>query len=375
VDFDELGNDPVINETTIDDTVIDDSAIDNSAINDSAINESAINDPVLIESSCCTVTRFEHIDADTYNIAHDDGMAMLDEYYRSSPVETVRVDAISTFDVLPNSLDDSVLQDCSLSTPQSSLPEALVHPHPPYANPTIVLPAGSPGGPNPDQIQIRESLDTANTTASEIISTREVTRGVLDESGHYLAEILKVLEDANDTSPIPDFGVPGVSQSLHVEHASRECFKIMTGLVVNCAKFNRRMAKPVLDAERDRLRESEREGLECIAKDRQQMNMTLAERTVSEMNYRNISYAAGEPTRSSKGTQCRVALNFLSFISVAASVQDILYDRSIFLNYSWCFFQYMFLEILEHFEKFLDFFSILTGIYLRRLSSLGFWLS
>ncbi len=79
---------------------------DESAINDSATNDSAINDPanydpvvddsVFIEPTFCDSLQLEQrINADTYIMAHDDGIAMLDEYYRNSPIDSVCEDNIN----------------------------------------------------------------------------------------------------------------------------------------------------------------------------------------------------------------------------------------------------------------------------------------
>jgi hypothetical protein len=78
-----------------------------------------------------------------------------------------------------------------------------------------------------------------------------VKRVVLDESGHHLADVLKALEDANDTSRISHSCIPSVSKYLLAESSSMDYSKVMTGLVVNCVKFNRRMAKLPLTLNRN----------------------------------------------------------------------------------------------------------------------------
>lgn len=87
-----------------------------------------------------------------------------------------------------------------------------------------------------------------------------MARVVLDESGHQLADILKALQDTNYTSRIPDSCIPSVLEYL-AESASMDYSKIMTGILVNCVKFNRRIARPALDIEQERLREFERNEL------------------------------------------------------------------------------------------------------------------
>jgi hypothetical protein len=85
--------------------------------------------------------------------------------------------------------------------------------------------------------------------ASTTIDTGDVKRAVLDESGHYLVDVLKALEDANNTSHIPDSCIPSVSKYLLTKSPSMDYLKITTGLVLNCVKFNRRIARPALNIE------------------------------------------------------------------------------------------------------------------------------
>jgi hypothetical protein len=79
------------------------------AINDSANCEPANGEPTIdhtmIEPTLCDpleldLANGQRIDADTSKLAHGDGMAMLDEYYRNSPVDLGCVDGILAFDTL-----------------------------------------------------------------------------------------------------------------------------------------------------------------------------------------------------------------------------------------------------------------------------------
>ncbi|KAG9242209.1 hypothetical protein BJ878DRAFT_184464 [Calycina marina] len=58
---------------------------------------------------------------------------------------------------------------------------------------------------------------------------------------------------------------------------------------MNCVKFNRQTAKPTLNIEEERLRNYERQDLERIAEDRQQMNMALPARIASETHLRQYA--------------------------------------------------------------------------------------
>jgi hypothetical protein len=208
---------------------------------------------------------------------------LLDEYYRNSPVNSGRGDDILEFDTLPISRKESAQQHCSLSTPQPSPSKTLAHQNLPNTSlGTDLHTPGSPGIQNPDQTL--ETYKPNKTAPSTAINTHKVARRSLNESGHQLADILKALEDTNNTSRIPDSCIPSVSEYLLTESASMDYLKIITGLIVNCVKFNRRMARPALDIKQEGLRGFERNELERIAKDRQQMNITLPERTASELN-------------------------------------------------------------------------------------------
>ncbi len=59
----------------------------------------------------------------------------------------------------------------------------------------------------------------------------------------------------------------------------------MTSIALNCVTSTRKTARPALDIEQERLRELEKNKLERIAEDRQQMNMTLVARIASERSY------------------------------------------------------------------------------------------
>jgi hypothetical protein len=61
--------------------------------------------------------------------------------------------------------------------------------------------------------------------------------------------------------------------------------KITTSLILNCVKFNHRITRPALNIKQERLRDFKRNKLERITKDRQQINITLPQRSALEANY------------------------------------------------------------------------------------------
>jgi hypothetical protein len=126
-------NDSAMNDSAINDSAMNDSAMNDSAIHDAAINNCANNDPdiddsIMIEPTFCDSLELgQYIDADIYKMAHDDGMAILDEYYLDPPVDSGGVDDMLTFDTLPVSWDESAQQPCSVSITQPSASKALTH--------------------------------------------------------------------------------------------------------------------------------------------------------------------------------------------------------------------------------------------------------
>lgn len=103
-------------------------------------------------------------------------------------------------------------------------------------------------------------------------------------------DVIKAFAEATDTSRIPDIIVPGVSEYL-AKNESMDYSKIVTSIATNCVKCSRNLSKPALDAEKERLQEYERNTLERIAEDRQQMNMTLPARLASELNHQQYADA------------------------------------------------------------------------------------
>ena len=82
-----------------------------------------------------------------------------------------------------------------------------------------------------------------------------------------------------------------------VADSSIDYSKIVTSLATNCAKSTRNLAKPALFVEKSRLGEYERNTLERIAEERQQMNMTLSARLASELNHQQYAVRLRKETQ------------------------------------------------------------------------------
>ncbi|KAL5346553.1 hypothetical protein ACLOAV_008260 [Pseudogymnoascus australis] len=221
----------------------------------------------MIETTFCDPLELElangqRIDADTNKPAHDDGMAMLDEYYRNSPIDLGRVDGIPAFDTRTHQSPTNDDQDTTLNAPGCARLQ--------------------------NSNQLLETHETNMNPPCTTLKASDVKHVVQDESGHLVADVVKALEEASDTSCIPGSNTLGFSEIFWAETTSMEFSKVMSSLVVNGAKCIRRIARTALDIEQERLRMHERDQLERIAEDRQQMNMTLAERTASKMSYQKM---------------------------------------------------------------------------------------
>jgi hypothetical protein len=101
-------NDSTMNDFAINDFAMNDFAIHDAAINNYANNDLDINDSVIIELTFCDSLELgQYINANTYKIAYDNGIAILDEYYLDLAVDSRGVDDILTFNTLLVSWDKS----------------------------------------------------------------------------------------------------------------------------------------------------------------------------------------------------------------------------------------------------------------------------
>ncbi|KAH8759537.1 hypothetical protein F5882DRAFT_384523 [Hyaloscypha sp. PMI_1271] len=220
------------------------------------------------------------VDSDLPTITHADGIAILDEYF-----------PISAIDSRP--LNGAVAPD-ELSTPTAD------------TSPDIVF-SESSSIPNPHQATGGFDLSTPNTGSPQSVSscgdspsypssetngtdiglldiathTPFARRLVLDDAAQLLEHILLALESVYDDSRIPGSSVPGLLESILAEGDHTNFVKIMTSVTENWAKYNRLIAKPALDITQERLREVERNSLKRIG-DRCQMNVTHEDRVKSQ---------------------------------------------------------------------------------------------
>ncbi|KFY80511.1 hypothetical protein V499_00635 [Pseudogymnoascus sp. VKM F-103] len=262
-------DEPAIDHTMIETTFCDPLELEpaNGGPDGGPANGEPAIDHTMIETTFCDPLELElangqRIDADTNKPAHDDGMAMLDEYYQNSPIDLGRVDGIPAFDTRTYQSPTNDDQDTTLNAPGCARLQ--------------------------NSNQLLETHETNMNPPCTTLKASDVKHVVQDESGHLVADVVKALEEASDTSCIPGSNILGFSEIFWAETTSMEFSKVMSSLVVNGAKCIRRIARTALDIEQERLRMHERDQLERIAEDRQQMNMTLAERTASEMSYQKM---------------------------------------------------------------------------------------
>jgi len=180
----------------------------------------------------------------------------------NSPIDLGLIDDALALDTL-RSEEENVLPNCPLVTVLSNASESLPAPqNPSDAGLSTTLPARTA---NPDHTL--ETHDLNNNLLSIARHTRLAKHAILDESGHLLEDVIKTLGKADDTSHISNSYVLSVSDYLLTKSTSTDYSKIMTSVVMNCVRCNRKMARPALDIEQERLRDYERHELERITKD------------------------------------------------------------------------------------------------------------
>ncbi|KAE8440414.1 hypothetical protein EG329_008015 [Mollisiaceae sp. DMI_Dod_QoI] len=211
-------------------------------------------------------------------VTYDDGLAILDGYFPKSPVTRSSTSHVLDQDTLRSSVDGTIYRTDLEPPAQASQLFEEVLTEQSLAVETTAVPDSHQAEPHP----VNKNLLTAAT------HTRLVKRTALDESGSTLGVVMKALAELTDTTRIPDLIVPGVSEYL-LEDSSIDYSQIVTSLATNCAKSTRNTSKPALFAEKERLGEYERNTLERIAEERQQMNMTLSARLASELNHQQYA--------------------------------------------------------------------------------------
>jgi len=220
----------------------------------------------------------DHISA----ITHDDGMAILDEYFLKSPVGQSRTSHALVLDTLRGSEDEIAHRNDHEATAR----ELLSRPQPSHValNTTSLTEKTTPVL----ETYQTEPLRVDNNLLAAATHARLVKRTTLDESGSKLDDVMKALAKTTDTARIPDFIVPGVSEYL-AKDEYMDYSKIATSIATNCVNSSRNLSKSALFAEKERLQDYERDMLERIAEDRQQMNMTLPARLASELNHQQYA--------------------------------------------------------------------------------------
>jgi hypothetical protein len=249
----------------------------------------------------------EFVDQDKENYIHaldyDDGMDMLERYFSQPALEVEHVDGAVAPNILRSAEDENGHQNCSSN--QFSRSKSL---------PTLQL--LSDAEPCTTQFakasQANSALETHNTNnnlPSTAAQTPLAKRAILDESGHRLEDIMKALDNADDTNRIPNSYVPGVLDYLHATSTSTDYSKILSSISINCVRYNRQTARPTLDIAQERLQNHEKHELERIAVDRQQMNMALPARIASE---RNLQQYAERLKKATENTIARLDIRDLA---------------------------------------------------------------
>jgi len=221
-----------------------------------------------------------------HSISHNNGIAILNRYFPKSPIGQSYTSNALVLDTLRGSDNEIAHRNIPKATAYPTTPELLSTPQ----SSNAVLKTTSLIKEIiavPDTCQIKP-LRVNNNALTAATYSRIAKRTTLNESGYRLDDVIKALAVATNTSRIPDFIIPGISEYL-AQNKSMEYSKIITSITTNCVKYSRNLSKPALDAKKERLQEYKRNTLEHIAKDRQQMNITLPARLTSELNHQQYA--------------------------------------------------------------------------------------
>jgi hypothetical protein len=150
-----------------------------------------------------------------------------------------------------------------------------------YSNNTTALYTASGGTPASDPYTDYIETTTSSLPPNELINTK---RSVLDESSDSLEIILEALKTQN-TDRIANSTVPDTCAILtNTEPAIFA--RIITSIGINYVESNFMILTSILEIEKQRLQECERNRLHQIEKDRKQISILSAARSKREKQYR-----------------------------------------------------------------------------------------
>ncbi|KAN0117099.1 hypothetical protein V8E51_003076 [Hyaloscypha variabilis] len=257
----------------------------------------ANSEPSLVDEA--TVGR--PVDSDLPTITHADGMAILDEYFPISAIDSRPLNGAVAPGELSTSIADTACRNFPLvpsipslapenlnTTPDLISSKSHRIPDPHQATGGVEMSAPNTGSPESvSSCGDSSSCPSSETDGTNIGSLDIVThppfarRLVLDETAQLLEHVLVALESAYDDSCIPCSSVPGILESILTKGNHTNFVKIMTSVIENWAKCNRLIAKAALAITQERLREVERNSLKRIG-GRCQMNVTHEDRVKSQ---------------------------------------------------------------------------------------------
>jgi hypothetical protein len=248
------------------------------------------------------------LESDLPTITHADGMAILNEYFPKSAIDSRPLNGAVAPDELPTSIADTVCRDSPLvPLIQSNTPEALTVP--PSASPNAVSSEASgildpdlamggveifestSGTGSPDSVSSCTDLTSSPSSETDdtdidlpdvVTHTPFARRLVLDDAVQLLDHVLVALENVYDDRRRPNSSVLGVLDDILTTSDPTNFVKIMTSVTENWAKCNRLIGKPALEVAQERHREVKWNSLNRIKQDRCQMNMTREDRIESE---------------------------------------------------------------------------------------------
>jgi hypothetical protein len=210
-------------------------------------------------------------DSDLSATTHDDGLAILDEYFPKSATEPGLLSGVLVPEptaplarvALPGS--PGVVQTPS-AHPDIEVPK---EPEIPYPGPAIngieacgsISHSESPGSvsssANPTRCPSYETNATDIDSLDVVLNSPFTKRAVLDNGSQLLEYVLVAPDSAYNNRCAPVSSIPSVLDKLHTSDYGI-FVKIITGITENWARYNRLIARPVLEVAQERLAEASR---------------------------------------------------------------------------------------------------------------------
>jgi hypothetical protein len=235
-------------------------------------------------------------DGDMSALTHDDGLALLDEYFPKSATGL-------------GPLDGALIPESPTPPAHVALPGSPVTIQTPSGDPDVEAPnepetrytekatenseafSSSSPSESPESVfsstnQTRcQSYETSATDVESLdLATNPpfIKRAVLDDVSQLLENVLVALEGVYDNRRAPTSSIPGVLDEVHTSSDLEIFVKIMTSITESWATCNRLIARPALEVAQERLADAEQGASSRSRVGHFQLSITRGDRTKSD---------------------------------------------------------------------------------------------